>query len=337
MSWQGSTSRLKILSLSLHSTLVAIHIALLVVWSQGFENRVVSAVETFGTSALRVFITQKLVFRHNLRRTQTVTATHDSLVAWTGLGSALVSVWQQRAIPASIPGVLSAFVYLANILVLHVTFPGLLAVDSVLLNSSVSVITQGLPVFNFPGYDLSNQSDRANAMNRNSAGLYALDSLVSFPFLRINSTEGLYGGTLYDVLQNNPAATGLASVNATGFNISCGYLSITPVGSDTQCPCFYFGGIEYSIGGTSPIVITPFSTTELLQFVAELIFYSSIPILDSNNQTAPWAYILKHMATLHHRSARSLSRSLLKVEDGLEELYVAGLGHEKELILATRT
>ncbi|KAF8144534.1 hypothetical protein K438DRAFT_578554 [Mycena galopus ATCC 62051] len=124
-------------------------------------------------------------------------------------------------------------------------------------------------------------------MNRNSAGLYALDSLVSFPFLRINSTEGLYAGTLYDVLQNNPAATGLASVNATGFNISCGYLSITPVGSDTQCPCFYFGGIEYSIGGTSPIVITPFSTTELLQFVAEpLIFYSSIPIQVLSQRTS---------------------------------------------------
>ncbi|KAF8164174.1 hypothetical protein K438DRAFT_1775689 [Mycena galopus ATCC 62051] len=168
ISWLGSTSRLSILSLSLHSALVAIHIAILVVWSRGLENRVVFAVESepfvsrdikvvstaFGTiySALLVFVTQKLVLRDNFSRSQTLTATHDNLVAWTGLGSALVRVWQQKAIPASISGVLSAFLYLANILVLHVTFPGLLATDSVFLNTSVSVTTQGLPIFNLSGY-----------------------------------------------------------------------------------------------------------------------------------------------------------------------------------------
>ncbi|KAJ7743060.1 hypothetical protein B0H14DRAFT_2637498 [Mycena olivaceomarginata] len=299
----NSTALLSILSLSLHSALVAIHVALLVVWSRGLENLVVFAVgnepfvsrgikvvsTTFGTiySALLVFVTQKLVLRRNFRRSQTLTATHDSVRAWTGLGSALVCVWQQKAITASISGVLSAFVYLANILVLHVTFPGLLAVDSVFLNSSVSVTTQGLPVLNLSGYDLSNQSDRLNLLN--TAQQYGQSSLGSFPFLSMEDTEGLYGGTLYDAWSNNTAAIGLASVNATGFNVSCGYLSITPVASGSDCPCVYLGGIKYSLAATTPNVIAP-----LLQFpdfefgVAPRIFYSSIPILDSNNQTGPW-------------------------------------------------
>ncbi|KAF8180983.1 hypothetical protein K438DRAFT_1768163 [Mycena galopus ATCC 62051] len=299
----NSTALLSILSLSLHSALVAIHVALLVVWSRGLENLVVFAVgnepfvsrgikvvsTTFGTiySALLVFVTQKLVLRRNFCRSQTLTATHDSVRAWTGLGSALVCVWQQKAITASISGVLSAFVYLANILVLHVTFPGLLAVDSVFLNSSVSVTTQGLPVLNLSGYDLSNQSDRLNLLN--TAQQYGQSSLGSFPFLSMEDTEGLYGGTLYDAWSNNTAAIGLASVNATGFNVSCGYLSITPVASGSDCPCVYLGGIKYSLAATTPNVIAP-----LLQFpdfefgVAPRIFYSSIPILDSNNQTGPW-------------------------------------------------
>lgn len=205
------------------------------------------------------------MLRRNFRRSQTLTATHDSVRAWTGLGSALVCVWQQKAITASISGVLSAFVYLANILVLHVTFPGLLAVDSVFLNSSVSVTTQGLPVLNLSGYDLSNQSDRLNLLyvenfpsvilvliiDRNTTQQYGQSSLGSFPFLSMEDTEGLYGGTLYDAWSNNTAAIGLASVNATGFNVSCGYLSITPVASGSDCPCVYLGGIKYSLAATS--------------------------------------------------------------------------------------
>ncbi|KAJ6459305.1 hypothetical protein C8R45DRAFT_1031032 [Mycena sanguinolenta] len=304
----SSTSLLSILSLFLHSALVAIHIALLVVWYRRSEHRVVFAVESepfisrgikvvstmFGTiySALLVFVTQKLVLRRNFRRSQLLTTTHDSGVAWTGLGSALVCVWQQKAIPASISGVLSAFVYLANILVLHVTFPGLLAVDSVFLNSSVSVTTQSLPVFNFSGYDLSNQSGRLNAMS--SAGQNAMGSLASFPFLSMDDTEGLQGGTLYDVWPKNTAATGLASVNATGFNISCGYLSILTVGLDFPCPCFYLNGSGYSLVYTSPDVVAPLrygvgdDTFGPLVFPTPSIFYSSVPILDSNNQTVPW-------------------------------------------------
>ncbi|KAF8143701.1 hypothetical protein K438DRAFT_1945748 [Mycena galopus ATCC 62051] len=305
MSRLSSTRRLSILSLGLHSVLVAIHIALLVVWFGGFENRVVFAVEsepfvsrgikvvstTFGTiySALLVFVTQKLVLRRNFHKSQTLTATHDSLLAWTGLGSALVRLWQQKTIPASITGVLSALVYLANILVLHVTFPGLLALDSVFLNTSVSVTTQGLPVS-------ISQSDRLNAMS--SAGQYAMGSLASLPFLSMDDTVGLHRGTLYDVWLNNTAATGLASVNATGFNVSCGYLPIAPFGFEFPCPCFNLNGTKYSLGLTDPNLVAPLHYTvedsinvtyyDSLVFPAPSIFYSPIPILDSNNQTGTW-------------------------------------------------
>jgi hypothetical protein len=55
----NSTALLNILSLSLHSALVAIHVALLVVWSRGLENLVVFAVgnEPFVSRGIKVVST----------------------------------------------------------------------------------------------------------------------------------------------------------------------------------------------------------------------------------------------------------------------------------------
>lgn len=116
-------------------------------------------------------MTQTLAFRRDFRRSQSLTATHDNIGAWTGLGSAVAFLWQQRAIPASIWGVLSGLIYLANILVLHVTFPALLAVETVVLQHSNPVTTQSLPAFNFSGYDLSNENDRRGLMCVTGFGL----------------------------------------------------------------------------------------------------------------------------------------------------------------------
>jgi hypothetical protein len=54
---------------------------------------------------------------------------------------------------------------------------------------------------------------------------YAAESLYFLPTIFDSETSlGLKEGTLYDVLDKPVVAGGNALVNATGFNVTCGYL-----------------------------------------------------------------------------------------------------------------
>lgn len=98
-------------------------------------------------AALLVFITQTLSMRRDLHIHQTLTATHDNTAAWAGLGSAVFYMWHQKAVRASVPGVLSALFYLGSIAILHVTMPNLFLLQTVQMFRPVVVETQGLPSF----------------------------------------------------------------------------------------------------------------------------------------------------------------------------------------------
>jgi hypothetical protein len=52
-------------------------------------------------------------------------------------------------------------------------------------------------------------------------GSFASESLYYLPYVNASATIGLHEGTLYEVLEPN-TGTGNASVEATGFNITCG-------------------------------------------------------------------------------------------------------------------
>ncbi|KAJ6478460.1 hypothetical protein DFH09DRAFT_1341886 [Mycena vulgaris] len=197
---------LRLLSSILHPTLVAIHLVLVGIWAKELEHRLIFPLEhqkivtflitaistTFGVvySALLVFVTQTLA------------------AAWSGMGSAVFQLWNQKALPASLVGVLSAFLYLGNILALHITAPALFSLETFNSSRSVPVGTNSLP-----GGNLSD---------------YALDALFAFPAtvgtVGTKTNLGLSDGTLYDVLDLNPG-TGNATANATGFNITCGYMT----------------------------------------------------------------------------------------------------------------
>jgi hypothetical protein len=131
--------------------------ALLAIWAKGLEHRITFSLDnqktvnflitaianTFGTvrrtpmtedyfltviqmyTAALVFVTQRLWTRRSLPTERILTATHDSTTVWTGIGSALSQLWSQRTTSGSGIGVLSVFLYLANILVLHITTPAL--------------------------------------------------------------------------------------------------------------------------------------------------------------------------------------------------------------------
>ncbi|KAJ7454400.1 hypothetical protein FB451DRAFT_1279822 [Mycena latifolia] len=308
-----SSRALGLLSLILHSTLVAVHLVLIGIWATALEHRLVFSLDkqniihpaisvisnTFNViySALLVFVTQTLTMRRSLQMDQTLTATHDNAAAWAGIGSAAVHIWHQKAVPASSMGVLTAFLYLGNILVLHITTPALFSIEAFSSQRSVGVGTQSLLAFNDSGYDWSNYSwdtvsyARDRMFSYAPGSLYFLPSVVGSP---PNQTLGLYGGTLYDVLDSN-AGKDTAPVHATGFNITCGALTDVDV---HFMPDFgtWIGttdGTEntaFEINPTEPGVI---STAKLngdtwMNALNSLLLYSTIPIIDSSGARGPW-------------------------------------------------
>ncbi|KAJ7123471.1 hypothetical protein C8R44DRAFT_917562 [Mycena epipterygia] len=111
-------------------------------------------------------------------------------------------------------GITTVFLYLGNILVLHITTPALFSLETFNSSRLVGVGTQGLPAYNNPDDNVFNLET------------YVHGSLYFLPYVVApNATNlGLHEGTLYDVL-NVPAGPGNATVNATGFNITCGYFT----------------------------------------------------------------------------------------------------------------
>lgn len=95
--------------------------------------------------AVLVLVMQKLSMRRSLATDQPLTATHDRTAAWAGIGSAVLQTWRQKTVRASPTGILSVFLYLGNILVLHITTPGLFSLETFNSTSLSVVRTQGLP------------------------------------------------------------------------------------------------------------------------------------------------------------------------------------------------
>ncbi|KAJ7796955.1 hypothetical protein B0H14DRAFT_3157752 [Mycena olivaceomarginata] len=212
----------------LHLILLAAHIVLYELSRRGLEKRLVfplhsqtvvsiaiTAITTaFGTVyyAALTFITQTLSTRRDLQTNQSLTATHDHAAAWAGIVAAFLRLWDQKSVTASVFGVLNVLLYLANILVLHITTPAIFSLEA--FNSSVptAVDTLEFPFLNFTrsNFDATTPNGRGDHTNL-----------------------GLLGGTLYDIPIERSEAPGTFSVNATGLNVTCGYLTPSTVtGSD---------------------------------------------------------------------------------------------------------
>ncbi|KAF7360033.1 hypothetical protein MVEN_00731000 [Mycena venus] len=291
-----TSGALSLASLILHSLLVATHVILLGVWAKELEHRVIFSLKnqriasflitaistTIGTvySAVLVFITQTLSMRRNLQRDQTLTATHDTAAAWTGIGSALFHLWSQKAVPASVIGVLSTVAYLSSVLILHITTPALFSLEAFNASRPVIVGTHGLPSFNW-STDINGGLilDLPDNLMR-----YVPKQLSFLPTVFDNfvTTLGLQNGTIYEVVAPNEG-TGNVTVNATNFDITCGYLpqgTITPMQNGTAWNATWPGLAPYYdiIPRTQPGIIASINRT----LYTSVIFYSTIPILDSS-------------------------------------------------------
>ncbi|KAJ6491172.1 hypothetical protein C8R45DRAFT_1073728 [Mycena sanguinolenta] len=175
--------------------------------------------------------------------------------------------------------------YLGSILARHITTPTLLSVETFNATRPDQVGTQSLPAYTWP-------SDLSPVSNGGQLEEYALGSFAFFPsVVETAAATGLSGGTLYDVPDAN-TAIGNVTVNATGFNITCGYVNdVTQkfsdyLGSDPEWDMLEGKGARGII-----------SSTQAAYFTKSVVLYSTIPIIDSDNKLGASIKLLPPMNT----------------------------------------
>ncbi|KAJ6547763.1 hypothetical protein DFH09DRAFT_1505725 [Mycena vulgaris] len=288
-----STRALRMSAVALHLVLITTHVLLIVIWARGLENRITIALKnqkvvsylitttttTFATiySAVLIFIMQKLATRRNIQKAQMLKVTHDNCAAWSGIGAAILLLWNQRKVswgPSTI-GVISVITFLVSVSGLHITSSSLFSIVAFNSTFTYHTGTQGLP--SFIGIQ---DSFTLRDMSTYSAG--SLKFLSSI--LDNGADRGLHGGTLYDVL--NITVAGNATVNATGFNVTCGSLElITPFIFSQPFLAWIHGKTENPdliIKSTQPGMISTIVANQ-----SAVIFYSTIPIMDSSGEQGP--------------------------------------------------
>ncbi|KAG2137893.1 uncharacterized protein EDB93DRAFT_1253547 [Suillus bovinus] len=231
----------------LHGMLVMIHIVLFFFYVNHWEHHVTfsftqtnndfwpvvlsASLQAFYTiyTAVLLFLTQRLAISTTLVRHVKLTAVHDVSGAWTGLGSALSSVWRQTDIPASWWTTSAVAAYLASITVLHVTSSTLLQFQTFNASMTTSVPTT-LGWLNDSSYD--------SFVNLG----FITPSLPIVNHLNGLVSAGLSDTTLYDTLKTNTIA-GNATVNATTVTSSCGLIPNVTYSANTSTAIVPFGPV----------------------------------------------------------------------------------------------
>lgn len=90
-----------------------------------------------------LFTTQQLIILRDLGTRHTLTSTHDSDRAWSGLGCSLLTLWRQTDVAAHIGGTITAVVYLTAIAVLHISTPSLFVFEAFNQIMTIPVNTTG--------------------------------------------------------------------------------------------------------------------------------------------------------------------------------------------------
>ncbi|KAF7341200.1 hypothetical protein MVEN_01855200 [Mycena venus] len=287
---------------SLHFGLIAMHIILLIAGLARWEHKFVFPVEsqttvsfwvtalttTIGTvyGSILLFLTQKLDLHHNTRVDQTLTAIHDGIASWAGLGSALSTLYNQLYVPASVLGTLNIVGYLACISFLHITTPAIISVQTFNANIPVPVSTRWLPKFN-----ATNPSATRDFMT-----VFPAQFLPWIGNLDSSQTVGLFNGSLYEVLDDGDLENGNAAVSAMGFNITCGYF---PAAINASYSSDIGNQVFLDLGPFGPLLdfdVTQknaFTVIQMKSYITQMtpnnsiIIYTTRNVLDSTGQKAP--------------------------------------------------
>ncbi|OAX40020.1 hypothetical protein K503DRAFT_768992 [Rhizopogon vinicolor AM-OR11-026] len=249
-------SVLTILSVFLHTLLVLLHLVLLVLSISGVEHRLVVLItsgneiwETILSASsqafyafyctILVYLMQRLTLLRNLTRRQTLTALHDTVNAWSGLGSALECLWLQTTITASWWWIVSITVYLTCVFTLHVVSSSIIQLQT--FNATVDASATMLSHWPSPDTDMMEIQWQTI-----SALIPTLDRFAS------PRNMGLDGATLYDVIQPNNIS-GSAVINATTLRADCGLVpnSILNFSPEINADNFGYYTLNPPISGSS--------------------------------------------------------------------------------------
>ncbi|KAK6978195.1 hypothetical protein R3P38DRAFT_2809379 [Favolaschia claudopus] len=298
-----SSHLLAILCLILHVTLVALHLTLLGVSQRNLEHNLVfsSSLETqqivsfcitaittsFVTiySAALVFVTQLLSTRRSFSVTQTLTTTHDTSAAWSGIGSAIMHIWKQRVVRASPISVLVVFSYLGCIMGLQTTIPALFSLQSFNETRTLELVTKGLPIYNASAFP-ADSGDNFTLLNNLEVYLNNVLSAVALA-PDDSAAPGLSGGTLYDILNPNPG-DGEATVDAMSVNVTCRYVTNFNMPFDNQTGVWDLeptdgSGQFQSVDNLDPIGVGITARPPSVQGIGNAVnFYTTAQIVDSN-------------------------------------------------------
>ncbi|KAF7292680.1 hypothetical protein MIND_01166200 [Mycena indigotica] len=224
----------QLICLALHVVLILVHAILLgVLLNHHAEHRItyplarqrsmslwVTIISTgLGTLYLAfvLFLTQRAALKRLLDIRQPLSATHDQVSSWNGLGAALAAILNQFTLPTAINGTLAVLLYLGVLALLHVTIPSMLSVQAFNQTTIIPVTTLGQPLW----------ASEDNANNGSAEFLKDIGQFMVWRDTLNDSMVGLWENTLYDVLEEgistvtNPSR--FVEVTATAFNVTCGF------------------------------------------------------------------------------------------------------------------
>ncbi|KAF8439689.1 hypothetical protein L210DRAFT_3760707 [Boletus edulis BED1] len=206
-----------------HAILLALHVVLILLLMHYPEHHVTMASDNpWVTTALSVslqafytlytaglvFVTQQLAVSTLISQWHYLTAIHDISQAWSGIGAAVSTLWQQTKTSSSIWTLMGVTIYLACVSVLHITSTAIMEFTPFNSTSTISIQSS----VTWP-----NSTVLTN-------GSWAGPSEIVPPntLLANMETVGLLNNTVYDIVNTtNPAFT-TAVVNATSLTSGCG-------------------------------------------------------------------------------------------------------------------
>ncbi|KAL1682811.1 hypothetical protein EV122DRAFT_286751 [Schizophyllum commune] len=230
---QRSNIALEWVSYTLHGSLIALHITLLIVYGLHLEKHIMihlsdhwigrtsTAMTVTATlfatvyATTLIWLTQRLTFRRLLSHVRSLTAIHDEYNSWIGLGSAFLTLWAQRTNHGALRWVVYTTIYLGAIETLHVTIPAMFTLQVGTIHRSSTISSELAYTDNILG-----------------------DASSLLPYLALLSSElsvGLDTATIYDRLPVNIGDFN-TTVNATTFNVECGLLYSLKVSGNHSDP-----------------------------------------------------------------------------------------------------
>ncbi|KAF8554068.1 hypothetical protein OG21DRAFT_1138308 [Imleria badia] len=198
-------------------------------------------------TAVLVLMTQQLALSATMSKKQTLTAVHDIVGAWNGIGAAISALWQQTKVVSSPLAILLVLGYLSCISGLHIISSSVIQFEA--FNNTITSAVPSMVAWPSPSVNLSNLDWRS---------ISAL--MVLWPLL--TTAKGLTGSTLYDVPSPDYTYTG-AVVNATTISAECGLLSNHSVGTWDPVSGFY----DVNISGLGEVALPVSGLRNTISFI----------------------------------------------------------------------